>query len=52
MERADEVGTCDISDGKMAQAAADAFYGDGCYLSRICQLEGKPVMLENIEIMN
>ena len=52
MERADEVGACDISDGKIAQAAADAFYGDGCYLSRICQLEGKPVMLENIEIMN
>lgn len=49
---ADDIGACDISDGRLAQALADAFYGDGSYLSRLCQIDGKPVMVENIDILD
>lgn len=49
-EKAGMIGICDISDGKRAVMAADAYYGDGCYLARMCQLAGKPIMIENIDV--
>lgn len=48
---ADSVGICDISDGRFAQAVSDAFYGEACYLSRLCQIDGKPVMIEDVNIL-
>ena len=50
IQKAEKIGICDISDGSMAVMAADAYYGDGCFLSRKCQLAGEPVMIENIDV--
>ncbi len=49
-EEAKRIGIYDTSDGRMATEVADAYYGDGSYLSRLCQKDGKPVMVENVEI--
>ena len=45
-----DIGIHDMSDGHAVAELADAYYGDGCYLSRICQKNGVPVMIESVEI--
>ena len=41
----------DTADMDRAVALCDAYYGDGSSLVQLCQEAGKPVMIQNVEIM-
>lgn len=47
----EQVGRIDTSSGREVVKYVDAYYGDGSYLSRLCQLREKPVMLENVDMI-
>ena len=50
-KRIENIGQLDTSDGKGIVDYVDAYYGDGSCLSRLCQLAGKPVMLEDVDVI-
>lgn len=41
----------DTADLERAIALCDAYYGDGSSIVKLCQEAGKPVMIQNVEIM-
>lgn len=48
VERIKNIGIYDESDGCLTAKLCDAFYGDPCYLMRVCQIDKKPIMIEEI----